>query len=243
MVLSGKRYQEFWGDGGQTPKGALDFYDLKGVVEALLADLHLPGVTYRPAKLPALHPGKGAEVVANDASWACWANCIRRSPRRSGWPAGRSWRRSWIWRAAQARPPRFAYTPVPRFPAALRDVAVIVEESVPAERVAAEIRAAGGALLREVRLFDLYRGDSIPAGTKSLAYALTYLADDRTLTDKEVDRAHKSIEGRLAPRAEGADSRTGCLSGVYWQGRPSVRRSTGAKRRSSGDVGHVRSHL
>jgi phenylalanyl-tRNA synthetase beta chain len=48
-----------------------------------------------------------------------------------------------------------------------------------------------------VRLFDLYRGDSIPAGTHSLAYALTYQADDRTLTDKEVDRAHKSIEGRL----------------------------------------------
>ena len=48
-----------------------------------------------------------------------------------------------------------------------------------------------------MRLFDLYRGDSIPAGTKSLAYALTYQADDRTLTDKEVDKAHKAIENRL----------------------------------------------
>ena len=61
----------------------------------------------------------------------------------------------------------------------------------------AEIRAAGGELLQSIRLFDLYRGESIPAGKKSLAYALTYLAGDRTLVDKEVDKAHKKIEDRL----------------------------------------------
>ena len=81
--------------------------------------------------------------------------------------------------------------------AALRDIALVVDEDVPAERVVAEIRAAGGDLLRGVRLFDLYRGESIPAGKKSFAYALTYQADDRTLTDKEVDKAHKKIEDRL----------------------------------------------
>ena len=74
---------------------------------------------------------------------------------------------------------------------------MVLPEEVTAERVLAEIRTAGGALLRDVRLFDLYRGPSIPAGTKSLAFALTYQADDRTLTDKEVDKAHKKIEDRL----------------------------------------------
>ena len=108
-----------------------------------------------------------------------------------------------------AVPGRFAYAPVPRFPAALRDVAVIVPEEVTAERVVAEIRAAGGGLLRDVRLFDLYRGESIPAGTKSLAYALTYQADDRTLTDKEVDKAHKKIEDRLVHVLKGT-IRDGC---------------------------------
>ena len=86
---------------------------------------------------------------------------------------------------------------MPRFPAALRDVALVLAEDIPAERVVGEIRAAGGELLRQVRLFDLYRGDSIAAGTKSLAFALGYQADDRTLTDKEVDKAHKKIEDRL----------------------------------------------
>ena len=61
------------------------------------------------------------------------------------------------------------------------------------KRAMAEVRTAGGALLRDVRLFDLYRGSSIPAGTKSLAFALTYQADDRTLTDKEVDKAHDAL--------------------------------------------------
>jgi phenylalanyl-tRNA synthetase beta chain len=96
-----------------------------------------------------------------------------------------------------ATPARHGYTPVPIFPAALRDVAVILDEATPAERVEAEIRTAGGELLRGVRLFDLYRGDSIGPGVKSLAYALTYQADDHTLTDKEIDRAHKKVQDRL----------------------------------------------
>jgi len=96
-----------------------------------------------------------------------------------------------------AAPSSHSYTPVPRFPAALRDIAVIVDEQVTAERLVAEIRTAGAPLLRDVRLFDLYRGESIPTGKKSLAYALSYQADDRTLTDKEVDKAHKKIEDRL----------------------------------------------
>src|SRR5262249_30047885 len=97
-------------------------------------------------------------------------------------------------------PAGFAYAPVPRFPAALRGIAVVVDEKVAAADVAAEIRAGGGEILRHVRLFDLYRGESIPKGTKSLAYALSYQAEDRTLTDKEVDRAHKKIEDRVKHR-------------------------------------------
>jgi phenylalanyl-tRNA synthetase beta chain len=94
-------------------------------------------------------------------------------------------------------PPRHAYTSIPRFPAALRDVAVIVDEAITAARVEAEIHAAGGELLAGACLFDLYKGESIAAGKKSLAYALIYQAAERTLTDKEVDKAHKKIEDRL----------------------------------------------
>ncbi len=82
---------------------------------------------------------------------------------------------------AAARP-TFIVKPVPTQPAVYQDIALIVTDQTPAAEVERVIREAGGALLEDVRLFDLYRGDPIPAGHKSLAYALVYRAPDRTLT-------------------------------------------------------------
>ena len=73
-----------------------------------------------------------------------------------------------------------------------------VDENVPAEEVRAKIAETGQPLVREVALFDLYRGDQAGPGRKSLAYALTYQADDRTLTDKEVGQ----VRGRIVKRLE-----------------------------------------
>jgi phenylalanyl-tRNA synthetase beta chain len=199
FVLCGKRAPDFWEDKDSAVWPALDFFDLKGVLEGLVSDLHLPEASYRPAKVPALHPGRNAELVVGDRVIGYFGELhpkvaeafdfSRLVPVLAGELDLESLR--------AAVPARHLYRPVPRFPAALRDIAIIVEESVPAERVVRETRTAGGDLLRDVRLFDLYRGESIPAGTKSLAYALTYQAEDRTLTDKEVDRAHKKIADRL----------------------------------------------
>jgi phenylalanyl-tRNA synthetase beta chain len=199
VVLCGKRHPDFWEDPDSSAAPALDFFDLKGVVEGLVEDLHIAPVVYRPAKISALHPGRSAELLAGDRVIGHFgelhpkvaeAFALSRSvPTLVGEFDLEALR--------EALPVRHLYRPVPRFPAALRDVAVIVEDSVSAERVAGEIRAAGGKLLHDLRLFDLYRGDGVPAGHKSLAYALTYQADDRTLTDKDVGEAHTKIENRL----------------------------------------------
>jgi phenylalanyl-tRNA synthetase beta chain len=198
LVLCGIRRQEFWSDTPGAAPQSLDFYDLKGILEALAADLHLASVTYRPAQAPALHPGRAAELVANDCVLGTFGE-LHPKVAEAFQLGGRTVLAGEIDLEAlrAALPPRHLYQAVPRFPAALRDVAIVIEESVPAERVASEIRAAGGQLLRGLRLFDLYRGEGIPAGHKSLAYALTYQADDRTLTDKEVNKAHEKIENRL----------------------------------------------
>jgi phenylalanyl-tRNA synthetase beta chain len=87
--------------------------------------------------------------------------------------------------------------PVPDFPPVLEDIAVIVDESVPASRVERLIREAGGARLGRVRLFDIYRGEQIAAGKKSLAYALTYQAADATLTDAEAAAVRNKIVQQL----------------------------------------------
>ena len=88
-------------------------------------------------------------------------------------------------------------TSVSRYPAVLQDIAVVIDKAVPAAEVKTVIEEAGGNLLRDVRLFDLYRGKQIEEGKKSLAYSLTFQADDRTLTDKDANKIRDKIVRRL----------------------------------------------
>jgi phenylalanyl-tRNA synthetase beta chain len=77
------------------------------------------------------------------------------------------------------------------------DVAVLVDEQVPHAAIVQAIRAAGAPLLESVRAFDVYRGEPVPPGRKSIAYAVTYRASDRTLTEEEAEQVHARIERRL----------------------------------------------
>jgi phenylalanyl-tRNA synthetase beta chain len=200
LVLTGKRGADFWADSADKAlaAGLLDFFDLKGVVQALVTDLHLSEVAYQPANVTYLHPGRSAALHINGKAAGTFGEMHPKAAEAYGL-GGRTILAGEldVEVLQSAVPERYTYFAVPRFPVALRDIAVVVDETVTAERLEAEIRTAGGTLVRGVRLFDLYRGDSIPPGTKSLAYALSYQADDRTLTDKEVDKAHKKIEDRL----------------------------------------------
>jgi len=107
----------------------------------------------------------------------------------------------------QAVMPSYLIRDVPRFPATIEDLAVVVPEEVRAADVVRVIREAGGALLRDVRLFDVYRGEQIGVGKKSLAYSLTYQAEDRTLSDKDVEKLRTRIirvlEGQLGAAIRG----------------------------------------
>ncbi|NJM41577.1 MAG: hypothetical protein HC853_12855 [Anaerolineae bacterium] len=82
---------------------------------------------------------------------------------------------------------------VPRFPSVEEDLAVIVNEDVKASDVLLAIQRAGGNLLSSARLFDVYRGEQLGAGKKSLAYALSYQAQDRTLSDKDIEKIRSKI--------------------------------------------------
>jgi phenylalanyl-tRNA synthetase beta chain len=198
VVMTGRRAPAAWDDPlGETP-AALDFFDLKGVIEALVGDLHLAKVSYRPTKeVSFLHPGRAAELLLDGKPAGRFGELHPRTARALELGEKPVLVADLDLEALlAAAPERFAYAPVPRFQAALRDVAVIVDETVPNERVVAEIRAGGGTLLSGVRLFDVYRGDQVPAGSKSLAYALAYQAD-RTLAEGEIGTAHKKIEDRL----------------------------------------------
>jgi phenylalanyl-tRNA synthetase beta chain len=93
--------------------------------------------------------------------------------------------------------PAWFVEPISPYPAVLQDLAVVVDETMPAAEVQRLIAETGGYLLKGVRLFDVYSGDPIPAGRKSLAFALTFQAPDKTLSDDLVARQVKRIVGRL----------------------------------------------
>jgi len=99
-------------------------------------------------------------------------------------------------------PPSYRVGAVPRFPPALQDIALVVDEEVSAAELADTVRSAGGSLLAEARLFDVYRGQQLPPGKKSLAFSLVFQATDRTLTDAEVEAEKRRI-------VEAASSRLG----------------------------------
>jgi phenylalanyl-tRNA synthetase beta chain len=104
-----------------------------------------------------------------------------------------------VWLSAAPQPER--YRPVPAFPPIRRDLAVVLPKSIPAAQVEQTIRAAKAPHLESIRLFDLFhdaKGEKIPADKKSLAYAFTYRAGDKTLTEKEVNDAHDLIRRKLA---------------------------------------------
>jgi phenylalanyl-tRNA synthetase beta chain len=90
------------------------------------------------------------------------------------------------------------YRPVSRFPALTRDIALVVDDNVTAAQVREAIQRAGVELLRRVDLFDVYSGEQIPAGKKSLAYTLTYQSDEETLTDEQVNRLQAKLERQLS---------------------------------------------
>ncbi|HOK71964.1 MAG TPA: phenylalanine--tRNA ligase subunit beta, partial [Bacillota bacterium] len=90
-----------------------------------------------------------------------------------------------------------SYEPLPRYPAIERDVAMVLPRAVSIADVAELIEKTGGELVRSVTLFDVYEGLPVPEGKRSIAFTVTYRAQDRTLTDEEVNRLHEEVRKAL----------------------------------------------
>jgi phenylalanyl-tRNA synthetase beta chain len=97
-----------------------------------------------------------------------------------------------------------AWQGLPRFPSVLRDLAVVVPQELPNEQVRRVILDVGAPLVEEALVFDVYTGPQVPAGRKSVAYALRYRSPERTLTDAEVVQAHQRIVSEVQQRLGGA---------------------------------------
>jgi len=195
LVISGARAPRGW---QAADDGLMDFYDGKGLIEALLSGLHLPAPGFETAAHPAFHPGKCADIVVAGKSLGVLGEIHPIVRGRYGFADTPVVAAEFDLEALlAARPSKRALQPVPAYPPVLEDLAFIVDDSVPADRVEAEMREAGSPLLTDLRLFDFYRGAPIEPGRKSLAYALTYQASDRTLTDAEVRQVRQRLIAHL----------------------------------------------
>jgi phenylalanyl-tRNA synthetase beta chain len=199
IALSGPRQPDAWQGSDRSP---VDFYDLKGILTGLIEGLHVEAafgpVRWEPFEHPSFHPGRSARMLLGDQQIGVMGELHPLVARHYSLPQTPVLAAEVNVQALlEAMPERFAVEPVSAYPPVLEDIAVIVDEEVPAARVEGVIRQAGGQLLRDVRLFDIYRGAQIGTGKKSLAYSLTYQAQDRTLTDAEAAQVRNRVVRRL----------------------------------------------
>lgn len=199
IALTGERELPSWLG---ADSNLMNFYDLKGVISELLAGLHISPIRYEPVEYPSFHPGKSAKILLTDGDNVRQLGVmgelhplVHNNYNLSEAPLlAADLNLQYIF---DAIPDLYRVAPVSAFPPVLEDLAVIVNEDVPADGVAQVIYQAAGKLLVGLSLFDVFRGEQIGSGKKSLAYSLTYQATDRTLSDNEVQQVRQRIVRRL----------------------------------------------
>lgn len=210
-VLAGSWRRPGWNEAAP----ALDFFDAKGVLEGVFESLHVERWSVRAAERPWLQPGRTAEVIVG-GDVVGWIGEVGPDALDAFDTAGpvACFELSVPALVKAASRTSLSFSEIPRFPAVVLDLALVVSEDVAAERVAAALRSAGGALLESVRLFDVYRDEvstpdgerRLPEGTKSLAFSLSYRAADRTLSDEDVRPVHEKVIRKVGA-AVGAEVR------------------------------------
>ena len=194
LALLGPLYPENWTGLGR----ATDFYSLKGIVERLLAAIGVTGAEFAVAREPFLHPGKSAAVTFGERQ-AGWLGLLRPDvAARFGVGEGEVYAAELsleeLFRHTRSVP---LFTDLVTFPPASQDLAVVVGRDVPVADVLALVRRAGGKLLHEVSLFDVYEGDQVPPGKRSLALRLLMRSPERTLTEKDIGSVRQRVLSAL----------------------------------------------
>jgi phenylalanyl-tRNA synthetase beta chain len=175
-------------------RDAVDFYDMKGIVESLLVTLGVLNAQVAASSDPWLHPGKQADFKVGEITVATVGALHPNVQEAFGIP-----RPVYLFNmnltelnsltASDAQ----KYAPLPKYPSIGRDLAIVLSDKIPAAEVMSEVQAAGGGLLAESRLFDVYSGDRVEKGSRSLAISLVFRSAERTLTDEEIEEPFKFL--------------------------------------------------
>ncbi len=178
------------------------FYTLKGAVEQLLKAIGIPleQVEFIPwREHPSLHPGKTAKILYRGETLGFLGGVHPLIPAGFGLPENVWIANLYFEKLLAADKAAREYHPLPKFPATARDLAFVCKKELTVGAMEKVIREKGGKILESVALFDIYEGKQIAGGMKSVAFSLTFRADDRTLSDEEIDqKISKMIDGVVA---------------------------------------------
>ena len=184
--------------GWNQPAQEVDFYQIKGIVEAYLKDMAVNGdVTYEAnTDMPEMHPGRTADILVHGHRIGFMGQVHPTIAKQ--FKIGATYVFELNLQAIIDMPKQEnQYDVISRYPAITRDIAMLVADDVTNEQIVDLIEKRGGAFLQSVKLFDVYDGVKVPKGKKSLAYTLTYQDKNETLVDDAVTQAFEKVEKRL----------------------------------------------
>ncbi|WP_455039111.1 phenylalanine--tRNA ligase subunit beta [Lancefieldella parvula] len=189
---------------------AYDFFDAKGIVEGLLEALRIPKVRFRvaePEQYGWLQPGRAAEILAGSETIGWVGNIHPLSLQNFDIEVPVIAFEISVASLLRLSQKDLPIVEPPTYPGISIDLAIVVDESVTAEQLVQRLKSAGGKLLCDIRLFDVYRDAlRVGKGKKSMAFSLTYRADDRTLTSEEVEKIHAKLVEKVL-RSTGGEIR------------------------------------
>ncbi|UZW15912.1 phenylalanine--tRNA ligase subunit beta [Clostridium pasteurianum] len=178
--------------------GNADYLDLKGVVENIIETLGIKNVNYeREIENPSFHPGKTAKVTVKNKVIGTLGEIHPDVSENYGVDTSCYIAEIDFDFIVENAVIERKYKPLPKFPAVTRDMALILDEDILVQSIEDIISKKGGNIVESFKLFDIYKGAQIEEGKKSVAYSITYRSEHKTLTDKEVDKAHGKILSTL----------------------------------------------
>ncbi len=197
VLLAGRAHEPSWRVPEEPP--AADYYAVKAVLEALVRALRVEGLELElaPSPQPFLHPGRAAAISVAGSEPIGWIGELHPLVAGSWELAGASVLEIDLDRLIAAAPLQSEYEDLIGYPPLRQDLAVVLADEVPAATVLAAAREAGGELLREASVFDVYTGSQVGEGRRSLALALSFRAADRTLSDEDVAPVREQIVAAL----------------------------------------------
>ena len=174
--------------------GGMDFYKLKGAVESILEAMRIEGAEYAAVRdNPSYHPGRCASVSVNGKTLGVFGQVHPSVQKNYGSDLELYAAELSLDALIENQGAEPTYKALPRFPAVTRDIAVVADRDITVGEIEKTIRVAGGELLRDVRLFDVYEGPGILPGKRSTAYSMTLRSDEGTLTDDHADEVMANV--------------------------------------------------